>query len=146
MFKTLFLIGIIFFSFSCQHPGHNEFSKAGFVSQKEYAILTIAEKNIADYINASIGALKGMAINGEVDKYIATFTIKEDQPLYWQGMFFLYKDNSNQNVKAKVCTITGTGSSIKCVKKIADFVKKNGCADIHVTYADRTFYVSWEGC
>ncbi|MFO7789421.1 MAG: hypothetical protein R6V32_02530 [Bacteroidales bacterium] len=143
---TVFIMLLV--SFSCNR---NEFSKKEFILSNEYVELNDMEKSIANYINTSIGALKGMEINGESDKYVAEFIIEENESFIWEGMVFFYekdKEESDiQNIKAQQeCQVTDKRSALKCVKKIYEFVKEHGCTDIHVTHSDGTYNVSWEEC
>ncbi|MEA3448757.1 MAG: hypothetical protein U9Q98_09995 [Bacteroidota bacterium] len=147
---TVFIMLLL--SFSCNRQEQNEFSKKEFILPNEYVKLNDLEKSIANYINTSIGALKGMEINGASDKYITIFSIEENQSPDWEGMFFFYntedeEENIIQDIKAsQECQITNKRSAFRCAKKIAKFVKENRCASIEITYSDGTYNVSWEKC
>jgi hypothetical protein len=139
------------------------YAERGFVSQSEYADLDPWQKEVANLINSSIGALNGMSINGGsgAQSYRAEFTVHFPLQQNWDNGIFFYKketklstrsdqedgelEGENDDEKKSTCHVTGLISARSCINAIKSEADAHKCVNVTVQSVPGGYDVTYEG-
>lgn len=116
--KKLFLGLVATILFSTVGHAQQKVTLQSTITAEEYKTMDDVDKKLINYIDASIGALKGLNLNGKPAlKYVATISISEkDSKL--DNNVVLSESEGGDTSSAQSCSICDFGSGLRCYRKI----------------------------
>jgi|GEM_PF-2259554 len=116
--KKLFLGLVATILFSTVGHAQQKVTLQSTIAEEEYKSMDVVDQKLINYIDASIGALYGLNLNGKPTvRYAATISISEkDSKL--DNNVVLAESEGGDTSSAQSCMICSFGSGMKCFRKI----------------------------